>query len=89
MELVKVVAKSSFVSPVVGSVNRKQELHISKEYAEFLAGLNLVDYPQKQVSVTGAGEVTRPALSPVETASPTTTLESPKKGRGRPAGKQS
>lgn len=89
MELVKVVAKGSFVSPVVGSVNRKQELYISKEYAEFLAGLNLVDYPKKQDFVTGAGEVTQSASLPAETASQTTTLELPKKGRGRPAGKQS
>lgn len=88
MELVKVVAKTSFVSQAVGSVNRKQELYISKALAEHFAELDLVDYPKKQDSVTTAGVVTPSASSPVVTASQTTTLPSSNRGRGRPAGKR-
>lgn len=86
MELVKVVAKTSFVSQVVGSVTRKQELNISKALADHLAQLGLVDYPQKQDFVINAGEVTQSASLPAETASPTTILKT--SGRGR-RGKQS
>lgn len=86
MELVKVVARASFVSQAVGSVNKKQELHISKELAEHLASLDLVDYPKKQDSVTIAGEVTQSASLPAETASPTTTLKTSSRGRrGKPS----
>lgn len=75
MELVEVIAKTSFVSQVVGSVNKKQKLNISKPLAEHLASLDLVDYPKKQDFVTDAGKVTQSASLPVETASPTTTLK--------------
>lgn len=86
MELIKVIAKTSFVSQVVGSVNRKQELNVSKALAEHLSALNLVDYPQKQDSVIDAGEVTQSASLPAETVSRTTTSKT--SGRGR-RGKQS
>ena len=91
MELVKVIAKTSFVSQSVGSVNKKQELHISKALAEHLASLDLVDYPKKSLtpdSATDAGVGVQSASLPAETASPTLTLDKPKSGRGRPAGKR-
>lgn len=86
MELIEVVAKVSFVSQVVGSVNKKQKLNISKPYAEYLASLDLVDYPKKQDFVINAGKVTQSASLPVETALPTTTLKT--SGRAK-RGKQS
>ena len=81
MELVKVVAKGSFVSHIVGSVVVKQELNVTPAYAEFLANLDLVDYPKKQDSVTIAGEVTQSASLPAETVSPMTTSKPSKRGK--------
>ena len=81
MELVKVLAKTSFVSQAVGSVTKKQEIIISKQLAEHLASLDLVDYPKKQDSVTIAGEVTQSASLPAETASVTTTLKTSRRGK--------
>lgn len=83
------LAKTSFVSQVVGSVTKKQELTISKQLAEHLADLGLVDYPKKlqvQASTTDVGQVEQSASLPVETASPTTTLKT--SGRAK-RGKQS
>lgn len=42
---------------------------------------------QPQASTTEGGEVTPSVSLPVETALPTTTLEQPKRGRGRRAGR--
>lgn len=81
MELIEVIAKASFVNDVVGSVTRKQKLYLTPAYAEFLAGLDLVDYPKKQDSVTIAGEVTQSASLPAETALPTTTSKPSKRGK--------
>lgn len=89
METVKVLAKTSFVSQIVGSVTYKQELTISKELAEHFHGLGLVDLPKKsqtRASATTDGQAQPSVSSPVVTASPTLTLKSSSKNKG---GKQS
>jgi hypothetical protein len=87
MEKVNVIAKSSFVSQAVGSVNRKQKLTISKQLAHELHTMGLVSYeaePSKKPELTppqGSGQDEQSASLPVETASQTTTLEKRKGGR--------
>ena len=97
MERVKVVAKTGFVSQLVGSVNRKQVLTVTKDLAEHFIKLGLVSYekksettevettevetsqPQDSTTVDGAEE--QSASLPVETALPTTTSQTSRRGR--------
>lgn len=87
MERVKVVAKTSFVSQLVGSVNRKQVLTVTKDLAEHFIGLGLVSYEKKpktlqpQGSTTEDGTEEQSASLPVETALPTTTSQTSRRGR--------
>lgn len=85
MEQVFVIAVKSFVNGIAGSVTRKQRLLLPKNIAAEFVIMGLVEYEneptKKQQSVTVAGETVPSALSPVETASPTTTSLKLKRGR--------
>ena len=67
MELIDVIAKAHFENPQTGAVSRKQKLKISKQLAEYLASLDLVDfvnppmaavreYPKTEATDLGGGE---------------------------------
>jgi hypothetical protein len=91
MEQVFVVAKTSFVNQVVGSVNRKQKLLINANLAKEFVGMGLVDYADNEVKVESVkkfnqspkvqedGQATQSVSLPVETASQTHKLDKPKK----------
>lgn len=82
MEQVSVIAKTSFVNGLVGSVVKNQKLVMPINLANEFVSLDLVEYdkaekvempkkPSQSPTVEGDGKVGQSASLPVETASPT------------------
>jgi hypothetical protein len=96
MEQVFVIAKTSFVNGVVGSVNKKQRFAISRALAEEFYSMGLVEIEggavKKQeksnqfLEAETDGQVAQSASSLVETVLPADSLPKPKQGRPKKAG---
>lgn len=97
MEKVSVIAVKSFINAITGTVTKKQKLSLPKNLAKEFVAMGLVVYAEKKLetpavettpdSETTDGTVTPSVSLPAETVSATTTLATPKRGRGRRAGR--
>lgn len=89
MEQVYVIAVKSFVNGIAGSVTKKQKLLLPKNIATEFEAMGLVVYEvgkpvptePTQDSETSVGTEEQSASLPVETALPTTTLPTSRRGR--------
>ena len=65
-EIVDVIAKAHFFDERIGAVGRKQRLRIPKEVAEYLIGLDMVDYVNPPAVASQESHSTEPVESGVE-----------------------
>jgi hypothetical protein len=98
MELIDVIAKAHFENPNLGAVARKQRLRIGKPLAEYLVGLELVDYANPPKAVVTESPKTEAAdlggdepstSSQPDQASQEETVSTSRRGRRRKTGEYS
>ena len=65
-EIVDVIAKAHFFDERIGAVGRKQRLRIPKQVAEYLVGLDMVDYVNPTVVAPQEIQSTEPVENGVE-----------------------